>query len=73
MQELLQYLVDSLAGSENTVKIEYDGDSAKVMASKNDIGKLIGKQGRTAKAIRAVLKAVGAREGKQYTVDIVEV
>lgn len=50
-------------GEDNTVNIKVD---------KSDMGKVIGKDGRIAKAIRTIVKAAGSREGVKYTVTILE-
>ena len=47
--------------------------TAKVMVDESDLGKVIGKQGRIAKAIRTVVKAVANSDGKRVIVDISEV
>ncbi len=73
MLELIEFIVQNLVENKDSVRIESDGETLKIIAAKNDIGKIIGKQGRTAKAIRTIVKAVGAKEGKKYTVDIIEV
>ena len=44
----------------------------KLSVAKEDMGKIIGKQGRIAKAIRTVVKAAAIKENKRVTVDIVE-
>ncbi len=50
-----------------------EGDSVviELNVAESDMGKVIGKQGRIAKAIRTVVKAASARTGKKYTVEIV--
>ena len=50
-----------------------DGDVVQITVAKDDMGKMIGRQGRTAKAIRTIVKAMGEREGRKYTVDILEI
>ena len=73
MGELVRYIISELVDNKDAVKVEVDGDTVKVSVAKDDMGKIIGKQGRTAKAIRTVVKAAGAKEGKKYSVDIIEV
>lgn len=73
MGELVRYIFSELVDNKDAVKVEVDGDTVKVSVAKDDMGKIIGKQGRTAKAIRTVVKAAGAKEGKKYSVDIIEV
>ena len=73
MGELVRYIISELVDNKDVVKVEVDGDTVRVSVAKDDMGKIIGKQGRTAKAIRTVGKAAGAKEGKKYSVDIIEV
>ena len=73
MGELVRYINYELDDNKDAVKVEVDGDTVRVSVAKDDMGKIIGKQGRTAKAIRTVVKAAGAKEGKKYSVDIIEV
>ena len=73
MGELVGYIISELVDNKDAVKVEVDGDTVRVSVAKDDMGKIIGKQGRTAKAIRTVVKAAGAKEGKKYSVDIIEV
>lgn len=73
MQELVEFLVGKLVDDKSAVKVEISGDVINITVSKEDMGKLIGKQGRTAKALRTVIKAAGAKEGKNYTVEMTEI
>ena len=73
MQELVEFLVGKLVDDKSVVKVEINGDVINITVSKEDMGKLIGKQGRTAKALRTVIKAAGAKEGKNYTVEMTEI
>lgn len=73
--ELVEYLAKSLVDDPAAVRVseKADGDSVSIELSvaEGDMGKVIGKQGRIAKAIRTVVKAASARTGKKYTVEIV--
>ncbi|MBQ7227176.1 MAG: KH domain-containing protein [Clostridia bacterium] len=73
MQELVQYIITGLVENKDAVNVEVDGEAVKVTVAKDDMGKIIGKQGRTAKAIRTIVRAAGAVSGKKYSVDILEV
>ena len=73
MLELVEFLVGSLVDDKSALKVELSGDVINVIVSKEDMGKLIGKQGRTAKALRTIVKAAGAKEGKNYTVELTEI
>lgn len=73
MQELVRFIVSELVDNMDAVKVEMDGDVVQITVAKDDMGKMIGRQGRTAKAIRTIVKAMGEREGRKYTVDILEI
>ena len=75
MLELVEFLAKSLVEDPSTVRVseKEEGDSVviELNVAESDMGKVIGKQGRIAKAIRTVVKAASARTGKKYTVEIV--
>lgn len=73
MQELVRFIVSELVDNKDAVKVAMDGDVVQITVAKDDMGKMIGRQGRTAKAIRTIVKAMGEREGRKYTVDILEI
>ncbi len=72
MTELVEFLVKELVDDKESVNIALDGDVINISVSKDDMGKVIGKQGRIAKAIRTIVKAASAKENKKYTVEILE-
>jgi len=59
-----QVLVNEIEGSQTTV--------LELRVAKEDMGKIIGKQGRTANAIRTLLNAASGKAGKRYMLEIVE-
>ncbi|MBS6511748.1 MAG: KH domain-containing protein [Clostridiales bacterium] len=75
MLELVEFLAKSLVEDPSAVRVseKQEGDSVviELNVAESDMGKVIGKQGRIAKAIRTVVKAASARTGKKYTVEIV--
>lgn len=75
MQDLVEYLAKSLVDDPGSVKVRtVEKDDVVVIelnVAEADMGKVIGKQGRIAKAIRTVVKAASAREHKKYTVEII--
>ena len=73
MQELVEFLISKLADDASAVKVEVNGETVNVTVSKEDMGKIIGKQGRTAKALHTIVKAAGTKEGKNYTVELTEI
>jgi predicted RNA-binding protein YlqC (UPF0109 family) len=72
MVELVKYMVDSLVDNKDAVVITEENDVVKVSVDKKDMGKIIGRGGKIAKAMRAVVRAAGIKRGKKYTLDILE-
>lgn len=76
MKELLETLAKSLVDYPDEVLVtEVEGERATVLelrVAEDDMGKVIGKQGRIAKAIRIIVKASSVREDKKYVVEIVQ-
>lgn len=75
MKDLLLFIVQSLVDDPGSVNITETADSEdsvtfEIRVAENDMGKVIGKQGRIAKAIRAVMKSAASKEHKKVTVDI---
>jgi len=76
MKELLETIARSLVDYPDEVSVnEIEGDNALILelrVSKDDMGKVIGKQGRIAKAIRTVVKAAAIKENIRVVVEIVQ-
>ncbi len=76
MKELLETIARSLVDYPDEVSVnEVDGDNGIILelkVSKDDMGKVIGKQGRIAKAIRSVVKAAAIKENIRVVVEIVQ-
>ena len=76
MEELVRFIAKNLVDDPDSVKVDSreEGDTVVISLSvaPSDMGKVIGRQGRIAKAIRTVVKAASVREDKKYMVDIVE-
>jgi len=76
MKELLETLAKSLVDYPDEVTVtEVEGDRAIILelrVADEDMGKVIGKQGRIAKAIRTIVKASSVRDDKKYVVEIVQ-
>lgn len=76
MVELVEYIVKELVSDTKSVKVtmeEVDGiNQVSISVAPQDTGKIIGKQGKIAMAIRTVVKAVGIKEGKKYSVEILD-
>jgi predicted RNA-binding protein YlqC (UPF0109 family) len=77
MKELLEYLARQLVDEPDEVEVEqFDEDDGTVVlelaVAEDDYGKIIGKGGRTANALRTVVKAAAVKEGRRVLVDIVD-
>ena len=77
MQELLEYLARALVDDPDAVRVEqFDEDDGSVVlelaVGEDDYGKVIGRGGRTAQALRAVVKAAAVKDNRRVLVDIVE-
>ena len=76
MKELIKYIAEALVDNPEQVSVaEVEGNQTSVLelkVSKEDLGKIIGKQGRTARAMRTILSAASAKEKKRTVLEIVE-
>jgi len=76
VKDLLEFLARSLVDNPDEVRVEEieseDGVLLRLTVAKEDVGKVIGKQGRIARALRTVVKASAVRDGRQATVEIVD-
>ena len=77
MKEVLEIIAKALVDNPDQVSIKEivnnDGSiTFELSVAESDMGKVIGKQGRIAKALRTVVKAAASRENKKVSVDIVE-
>jgi predicted RNA-binding protein YlqC (UPF0109 family) len=76
MKELVQYLARSLVNHPDAVEVkETEGESALILelkVAKEDLGRIIGKQGRTAKSLRTILNAAASRTNRKVVLEIVE-
>lgn len=76
MKELVEVLARALVDNPDQIEInEIEGEKSVIIELKvaeEDMGKVIGRKGRIAKAIRTVVKASAAREGKRVVVEIIQ-
>lgn len=76
MKDLITEIVKALVDQPEEVFVTEIGSShttvLEVKVAKTDMGKVIGKQGRTAQAIRAILNAAAGKARKRYMLEIVE-
>jgi hypothetical protein len=77
VKELLEYLARALVDEPDAVKVEdFDEDDGTLVlelsVADDDYGKVIGRGGRTAQALRTVVKAAAVKDNRRVLVDIVE-
>ena len=76
MKELVEYIAKALVDRPDQVQVtEIEGEQTSVIelkVAKEDLGKVIGKQGRTARAIRTLLSAASTKIGKRAVLEIIE-
>jgi predicted RNA-binding protein YlqC (UPF0109 family) len=76
MKDLLEYLAKALVDNPDDVEIEtIEGERSVILQLKvnpEDIGKVIGKQGRIAQALRTIVKASATKQGKNAIVEILD-
>ena len=75
MKELIEMIAKALVDNPNDVVVsEIEGEHTIVLelkVAKNDVGKIVGKEGNHAKAIRTILSAASGKKGKKYTLEII--
>jgi predicted RNA-binding protein YlqC (UPF0109 family) len=72
MVELVKYIVTQLVENKDAVVVTREGDAINVSVDKKDMGKVIGRQGKIAKALRSIVKAAGQKSGERLNVEILE-
>jgi uncharacterized protein len=76
LKELIEYIARSLVDDPTEVQVRQDRAAGKLRlelrVSKEDMGRVIGKGGRVANAMRVLLRVAAAREGKSISLDVIE-
>jgi len=73
VRALVELIAKSLVDTPEKVFVEkLDDDGTELEVPESDVGKEIGRQGRTVRAMRALLSAAGHRARKRYTLEIIE-
>jgi predicted RNA-binding protein YlqC (UPF0109 family) len=77
VKDLVEFLARSLVDRPDDVSVEAyeEGDGTvvyEVRVAEDDVGKVIGRSGRTVNAVRAVVRAAAVREGRRVLVDVVD-
>ncbi len=76
MKDLIEYIVKQIVDYPEQVKVtQVDGERTTILelrVAKEDLGKVIGRQGRIARAMRTILSVAGVKEGRKYQLEIIE-
>jgi predicted RNA-binding protein YlqC (UPF0109 family) len=76
MKEAIERIVKSLVGESDAVEVSESSDGKNVRiavrVAEGDYGRLIGREGRTIKAIRSILFMAGQKQGKRFHLDLLE-
>lgn len=76
MKDAIERVVTTLVGEPDAVEISESGDGKnlrlEVRVAPHDMGRIIGREGRTVKAIRSVLFVAGQKHGKRFSLDLIE-
>ena len=74
MLEVIKYIVNNFAEKSDEIEyiVEENGNTVNVtiVLDASDLGKVIGRQGKLAKALRTIVRSLSAKEGKKYNVEI---
>lgn len=75
MKELIEYIAKALVDHPEEVSVKQSGGNRtriELSVAKEDMGRVIGKSGKVANSIRALLRVAADRQGKQATLDVTE-
>ena len=77
MKELLEYLARALVDDQDAVGVEsFEEDDGSLVlelhVAEDDVGKVIGRGGRTVNALRTVIRAAAVRDGRRVLVDVID-
>ena len=76
LEDMLLFVVRALVDHPEDVQVELisdeEGEVFQVQANPDDLGRLIGRNGQTAKALQTIVNANGKRDGRRYHLDILE-
>ena len=76
MLDLVTYIVEQLVDDKQAVNVtsamDNETEVITIRVAENDVGKVIGKQGKIAMSIRTLAKAVGIKNGKRYSIELAD-
>ena len=75
MKDILETIIKNLVSDKENISIhEVEGEKSvifEVKVTQSDMGKVIGKEGRVAKAIRTIMKSIAEKEGKRVSIEFI--
>ena len=75
MKDILETIIKNLVSDKENISIhEVEGEKSvifEVKVTQSDMGKVIGKEGRVAKAIRTIMKSIASKEGKRVSIEFI--
>ena len=76
MEEILRTIIENLVDNKDAISIEKVEENYKevykIKVDQSEMGRIIGRQGKTAQAIRTIIKSLGAKEQKKVEVEFVD-
>lgn len=73
VRALIEQIAKAIVDAPDQVFVEqFDDDVIELEVAEGDVGKIIGRQGRTVRALRALLNAAGVRSHKRYTLEVID-
>lgn len=76
MKEAVERIIKALVGEPDAVEVSESGDGKNVRiavrVAESDMGRIIGREGRTVKAIRSILFIAGQKQNKRFQLDLIE-
>jgi predicted RNA-binding protein YlqC (UPF0109 family) len=72
MQDLVNYIACSLVDEPDKVEVAVNDGRITLKVAEPDLGKIIGRQGRTVKAMRTLLSAAGGKQGSAFSLEVVK-
>ncbi len=76
MKEAVEKIIKALVGDSDAVEVSESGDGKnvriEVRVGESDMGRVIGREGRTVKAIRSILFVAGQKHSRRYQLDLIE-